>query len=128
MTTSPTSTPSPSVTVTADELAHALDKMGLTESVSAALLYDTILQLQSPPQPDSIPGPAPQTARDDQKVQDSSGQPSQFNTTRPGPDFFDPVRVEKRRKLRELLKESYPDGPPPYVVTDAQSKEDLHNS
>ncbi|KAF5368714.1 hypothetical protein D9615_010319 [Tricholomella constricta] len=118
MTTSPTSAPSTSVTVTADELAHALDKMGLTESVSAALLYDTILQLQSPPQSETIPGPALQTARDDdQKVQDSSGQPSQFNTTRPGPDFFDPVRVEKRRKLRELMKESYPDGiPPPYVV------------
>lgn len=44
MTATPSnSTSSPSILVTADALAHALDKMGLTESVSATLLYDTIL-------------------------------------------------------------------------------------
>jgi hypothetical protein len=50
-TTPSTSTSSPSVTVTEDALAHALDKMGLTESVSATLLYDTILQVQSAQSP-----------------------------------------------------------------------------
>jgi hypothetical protein len=54
-----TSTSSPSATVTADVLAHALDKMGLTESVSATLLYDTILQVQSAQSPQSAQ-PAPQ--------------------------------------------------------------------
>ncbi|KAF8226952.1 hypothetical protein L208DRAFT_1379978 [Tricholoma matsutake] len=120
MTTSPTSTLSPSITVTADELAHALEKMGLTELVLVALLYDRILQLQSPPQPQTIPGPAPQRT-----TRKPSSQPSQFNTMRPGPNFFNPVCVEKHRKLQELMKESYPNGiPPPYIVPDAQSKKD----
>ncbi|KAF8338697.1 hypothetical protein F5887DRAFT_507062 [Amanita rubescens] len=64
-TTPSTSTSSPSVTVTADALAHALDKMGLTESVSATLLYDTILQAQSAQSPQSpqSPQPPPQSAQ-----------------------------------------------------------------
>ena len=59
MATTSSTSASPSVTVTADGLAHALDKMGLTESVSAALLYDTILQLQFPSQPQTTPGLMP---------------------------------------------------------------------
>jgi hypothetical protein len=47
---------SPSVTVTLDQLLLAIDKMGLTKSVSAAELYHTILQLQSMP---SISPPSP---------------------------------------------------------------------
>jgi hypothetical protein len=50
-TTSPTSASPPTVTVTKDILAHALDEMGLTDSVSASLLYDTILRLQQSPSP-----------------------------------------------------------------------------
>jgi hypothetical protein len=65
--------------------------------------------------------------RDGQKDQGCPNQPSQFNTTRPGPDFFDPVRVEKRRKLRELMKADFPNGiPQPYVVINAQSRKGLH--
>ncbi|KAF8351950.1 hypothetical protein F5887DRAFT_1277681 [Amanita rubescens] len=60
-----TSSTSPSVTVTADGLAHALDKMGLTESVSAASLYDTILRLQSPGPGNAIP----QTAKEGSPVE-----------------------------------------------------------
>ena len=37
-------------------------------------------------------------------------QPRQFDATTPGPDFFDPVRVEKRRKLREMAKADFPNG------------------
>ncbi|KAM6493404.1 hypothetical protein JOM56_011538, partial [Amanita muscaria] len=70
-TTPSTSTSSPSVTVTADVLAHALDKMGLTESVSATLLYDTILQVQSaqspqPPPQSAQPPPQPEPRPSDQ--------------------------------------------------------------
>ena len=57
-----------------------------------------------------------------QKVQDSSGQSTQFDTTRPGPEFFDLVRTEKRHKLRELIKEWFPNGVPPYhVIINTQS-------
>ena len=45
---------SPTVTVTKDILSHALDKIGLTNLVSASLLYGTILQLQQ-----SVPSPSP---------------------------------------------------------------------
>jgi hypothetical protein len=56
MTSPSTSTSPPFVVVTPGELARALGEMGLTESVSAASLYDTILQLKPktappPPQP-----------------------------------------------------------------------------
>ncbi len=61
-TTPSTSTSSPSVTVTADTLAHALDKMGLTELVSATLLYDTILQVLSAQSPQSPQHP-PESAQ-----------------------------------------------------------------
>jgi hypothetical protein len=44
-----TSTSAPSVTVTLDELARAIDNMGLTPTVSARLLYHVILQVQVPP-------------------------------------------------------------------------------
>jgi hypothetical protein len=37
-------------------------------------------------------------------------QPREFTTTTPGPDFFDPIRVEKRRKLREMAKADFPNG------------------
>ena len=46
-TPSTTSATSLSVVVTLDDLARALNKMGVTESVSAASLYNTILQLKS---------------------------------------------------------------------------------
>ncbi|KIL60703.1 hypothetical protein M378DRAFT_13955 [Amanita muscaria Koide BX008] len=134
-TTPSTSTSSPSVTVTADVLAHALDKMGLTESVSATLLYDTILQVQSAQSPQS-PQPPPQSAQPPPQITQSPvpqiqmakadypkgfrtvlwagpgpfNQPREFNTTTPLPDLFDPVRVEKRRKLREMAKADFPNG------------------
>jgi hypothetical protein len=41
-------------------------------------------------------------------------------------DFFDPVRVEKRHKLREEMKEWYPNGVlDPYVIINLQSKDNL---
>ena len=39
--------PSPSITVTLDELSRALDQMGLTVSVPATRMYHTILQLHA---------------------------------------------------------------------------------
>ncbi|KIL61437.1 hypothetical protein M378DRAFT_166885 [Amanita muscaria Koide BX008] len=137
-TTSSTSASSLIVTVTRDILARALDKMGSTDSVSASLLYDTIIQLQ-----ESVPSPSPPptsewpgckitlwNAKAFQNDQRPSGPPYQFNTFRPEPDseFFDPVRVERRRKVREEMKELYPNGvPDPYVFTNAQFRKDLHN-
>ncbi|KIL70389.1 hypothetical protein M378DRAFT_175632 [Amanita muscaria Koide BX008] len=113
-TTPSTSTSSPSVTVTADALAHALDKTGLTESVSATLLYDTQVQsAQPPPQITQSPVPQTQMAKADYPRATLWAGPGPFNqptsiTTTPLPDFFDPVRVEKRRKLREMAKADYP--------------------
>ncbi|KAM6500109.1 hypothetical protein JOM56_003123 [Amanita muscaria] len=136
-TTSSTSASSPTVTVTRDILARALDKVGLTDSVSVSLLYDTILQLQQ-----SVPSnphhclrpPSGQVVKSPfgafQNDQRPSGPPYQLNTFRPEPDsdFFDPVRVERRRKVREEMKELYPNGvPDPYVFTNAQFRKDLHN-
>ena len=46
-------TSSPSVTITLDELARAIDDMGLTPTVSAELLYQAILQIHAPPNHDS---------------------------------------------------------------------------
>lgn len=37
-------------------------------------------------------------------------QPREFDTTTPIPDFFDPVRVEKHRELREMTKVDFPNG------------------
>ncbi|KAM6499888.1 hypothetical protein JOM56_005396 [Amanita muscaria] len=123
-TTPSTSTSSPSVTVTADALAHALDKTGLTESVSATSLYDTQVQsaqssqpppqsAQPPPQITQSPIPQTQMAKADYPRATLWAGPGPFNqstsiTTTPRPDFFDPVRVEKRRKLREMAKADYP--------------------
>jgi len=113
-TTPSTSTSSPSVTVTADVLAHALDKTGLTESVSATLLYDTQVQSAQPPtQITQSPVPQTQMAKADYPRATLWAGPGPFNeatsiTTTPRPDFFDPVRVEKRRKLREMAKADYP--------------------
>jgi hypothetical protein len=39
----------PCITVTLAELARALDQMGSIEPISATVLYDTLLQLQSTP-------------------------------------------------------------------------------
>ena len=47
-----------------------------------------------------------------QNDQRPSRLPYQFNTFRPEPgsDFFDQVRVERRRKVREETLELYPNG------------------
>lgn len=140
MTSPSTSTSSPSVVVTPDELARALDKMGLTEAVSAASLYDTILQLRSktvpsPPQPPQTTPDPPQVqcsqiiafftlrkyvtnssgGQDSQKDQGFADQPRHINTGGPSLDFYDPVRAEKRRIMRESVKAQYPNGPPPLI-------------
>ena len=46
-------TSSPSVTITLDELARAIDNMGLTPTVSAELLDQAILQIHAPPNHDA---------------------------------------------------------------------------
>ena len=64
-----------------------------------------------------------------QNDQRPSRLPYQFNTFRPEPgsDFFDRVRVERRREVREETLELYPNGvPDPYVSTNAQFKKGLH--
>ena len=61
MAATPTTPSFPPVTITEDTLARALDKMGLTASVSPTLLYYTILQVQSsqsPPQSAQPPPPS----------------------------------------------------------------------
>ena len=58
-------------------------------------------------------------AKDGEKDQGSPAQPGQYKTAGSGPDFFDQVRVEKRRILRECMKADYPNGvPPPYKLID----------
>ncbi|KAF8223432.1 hypothetical protein L208DRAFT_1381444 [Tricholoma matsutake] len=131
MTAHPSTTASSSSTaIMLGDIIRTLDQMGLMESVSSMEFYDVLLRLLSAPSPLWCPTSALRkflhTSTVGQEVQGSSGQPSQFNTMRPGPNFFDPVRVEKCRRLWEIMKESYPDGiPQPYVVINAQSRDNL---
>jgi hypothetical protein len=123
------STTPPSIIVTLDDLRLALDKMGLTKSVSAVELYHSILQLQA-----SVPStPSPsasarrkeailQTAKDPPNDHDFCTQPriSKSTIIEPGSEYFSPARRERRRKLLELAKAAFPDGvpsryPKPYI-------------
>ena len=61
MATSSTTSATPlSVVVTLDDLARALNRIGLTELVSAASLYDTIFQLKSDSETPPFPPKPPQ--------------------------------------------------------------------
>ncbi|KIL67058.1 hypothetical protein M378DRAFT_160037 [Amanita muscaria Koide BX008] len=111
-----------------------IDRLGISV---IAVRHNFILQQQQ-----SVPSPSPPStsewpgckitlwnAKAFQNDQRPSGPPYQFNTLRPEPDsdFFDPVRVERRRKVREEMKELYPNGvPDPYVFTNAQFRKGLH--
>jgi hypothetical protein len=53
--------------------------------------------------------------QDSQKDQGFANQPRHISTARPSLDFYDPVRVEKRRIMRERVKAQYPNGPPPRI-------------
>ena len=139
MTPSSTSATSLSVVVTLDDLARALNKMRLTESVSVASLYDTILQVKSdsetppsPLQPTQIAPNLPQAqgksnyviwasfilikyTTNSSAAKDGQDQARKFTLATPTLDFRDPVRVEKRRIMRERMKAEYPNGPPPLI-------------
>jgi hypothetical protein len=120
---------SPSVTVMLDELTLAFGQMGLTKSVSAAELYHTILRLQAtppPPRPPTTPARRRailqsksnhdfmpvinnalilqpiSVAMDSSKDQGFPIPPNEFVMIEPGPEFFSPVRRERRRKMLEL--------------------------
>lgn len=138
---SPKTSGGPSVTVTLDELARAIDRIGLTRSVSAGILYHSILQVQAPRAP-STPRPPTTLARRKAILQSKSNSrylwcqylimhpshnrfsvsmegpkdqglptmPKEFIMIEPSPESVSPARREKRHKMVELAKATFPDG------------------
>jgi len=111
------------ITVTLAELARALDQMGATEPVSATRLYHTLLQLQSAP----LTGQSGSNC--DVHTTNSSaatagpndpGSPIQSGEIKPNSDVLSHQGMspkERRRRLLEMAKASFPNGvPSPYVV------------
>jgi len=94
----------PSVTVTLDELARAINNMGLAPTVSAELLYHAILQVQaSPYTPQSQITPAQQPSED-------LRFPPEPRVVITSPEQI--TRFQERRKLLEMAKASFPNGVP----------------
>lgn len=152
---SPKTSSGPSVTITLDELARAIDQMGLTQSVSVGILYHSILQVQAPP---STPRPPTTLARQKAILQSKSNSqylwcqylimclshnrfsvsmespkdqglptmPKEFIMIEPSPESISPAHCEKRHKMVELAKAAFPDGvPSPYTVLDSLSRDQL---
>ena len=106
--------------------------------MSAASLYDTILQLQSDSETPPFPLQPPQITPNPPQAQSKSnyehylflikyiinssaaknGQADQarkFNSATPMLDIHDRVRVKRRHIMRERVKAQYPNGTPPLI-------------
>ncbi|KAF5375914.1 hypothetical protein D9615_008182 [Tricholomella constricta] len=114
---------SSSLTVTVGELARAIDRMGLTESLSAETLFDSILRVQATSSTRVAQRKAIlQSSMEPCKASGLPTMPKDFVMIKPNPESVTPERLERRRKMLELAKATFPNGVPlPYTILSSHS-------
>ncbi|KAF5375954.1 hypothetical protein D9615_008155 [Tricholomella constricta] len=114
------------VTVTVDELARAIDRMGPTESLSAETLFDSIHRVQATSSTRvALRQAILQSSMEPCKDKGLPTMPKDFVMIKPNPESVTPKRLEQRRKMLELTKAAFPNGVPlPYTIFSSTPKRD----